>query len=172
MLKDLILKLAKDSVEKYINKEPLDGIITADVESDPFLSSKKACFVCLKIEGNLRGCIGTLTPNCQTLVEEIIRNAISAATCDYRFSPVTNQELQSIKYSVDVLSELEEATEEQLDPKKYGVLVKKNSKTGVLLPDLDGVDTVADQLNIAKQKAGIFENEEVKLFRFTVERYE
>jgi AMMECR1 domain-containing protein len=104
--------------------------------------------------------------------EEIIRNAISAAMHDPRFSPVREDELKTLEYSVDVLSEPEDiGSESELDPKKYGVIVTKGGRRGLLLPDLDGVDTVSQQISIAKQKAGIGKWENVKLSRFTVTRH-
>lgn len=135
---------------------------------------KKACFVSLKnrSDGSLRGCIGTLEPTCSCLGEEIIRNAISSATRDPRFEPVTAGELDNIKVSVDVLGTPEKVQGPQcLDPKRYGVIVEKGERRGVLLPDLEGVDTVEEQLFIASRKAGLAGPEGADLWRFTVERH-
>lgn len=129
-------------------------------------------FVSLKKEGQLRGCIGTLQPVQPTLAEEVVENAVSAATRDPRFQPVTLEELDIITISVDVLSKPEPVTGyEELNPSRYGVIVKSGWKKGVLLPDLPGITTAEEQVRIAKLKAGIGENETTELMRFEVKRY-
>ncbi|OAA29719.1 hypothetical protein AT15_01370 [Kosmotoga arenicorallina S304] len=137
------------------------------------LTTKRAgCFVTLhKKNGDLRGCIGTVLPTKGTLAEEIRDNAIASATRDPRFSPLSKDELDSIIISVDILSEPEECSKEDLDPKKYGVIVEKDWRRGVLLPDLPEVDTVEKQLRIVLIKAGISSGEDFKIFRFTANRY-
>lgn len=170
-LKTVIISTAREAVESFIKSKKCEAL-SSETDSFPYLQEPKACFVCLKKNGQLRGCIGTLTPDRPTLAEEIAKNAISAATCDYRFLPVTEEELDSIKYSVDILSPLERTDKSSLDSYKYGVLVKSRSKTGVLLPNLEGVDSVDEQLKIAKTKAGLSEDDEVEIYRFTVERFE
>ena len=120
----------------------------------------------------LRGCIGTFAPTQPSLAAEIIRNAVMAAMEDPRFEPVREEELKTLQISVDVLSEPEKvASETQLDPKEYGEIVQQGPRRGLLLPDLEGVDTVEEQLRIAKRKAGIAETAAVELFRFRVCRY-
>ena len=121
----------------------------------------------------MRGCIGTIDPAKDTLAEEIILNAISAATRDPRFAPIREDELPGLKYSVDVLSPPEPAKLDDLDPKVYGVIVEDKSglRRGLLLPNLKGIETVAQQIEIASRKAGIPLGEKVKLFRFSAERY-
>ncbi len=120
----------------------------------------------------LRGCIGTIQAVQNSLAEEIIHNAISAAVKDPRFEPITPQELDMLTISVDVLGKMEPVnTPEQLDVKRYGVVVTKGYRRGLLLPNLEGVDTVDDQIAIAKQKAGIGWQEEVQLERFEVVRH-
>ena len=138
------------------------------------LSARAGCFVSIKtIEGDLRGCIGTVEPVKDTLAEEIIANAVSAATCDPRFPPVREDELPNLKYSVDVLSAPEATTLGELDPKIYGVIVEDEtgSLRGLLLPNLAGIDDAAHQVDIASRKAGINPNASVKLFRFRADRY-
>lgn len=138
------------------------------------LGARAPCFVCLKtLDGELRGCIGTIEPAKDTLAEEIIANAISAATNDPRFDLVREEELADLVYSVDVLFPAEPATIEDLDPQIYGVIVaeENESRRGLLLPDIPGVETVEQQVEIAKRKAGIPEGTPVKLSRFRVERY-
>jgi AmmeMemoRadiSam system protein A len=138
-----------------------------------FLNKRAGAFVCLKKGGNLRGCIGTIQPTYANLAEEIMANAIQAAVADPRFDPVNAAELPHLTYSVDVLGEPEPIdTKELLDPKVYGVIVRSGFKTGLLLPNLDGVDTIDDQIEIAKRKAGIGRFEDVELYRFKVIRYE
>lgn len=138
------------------------------------LGERAPCFVSLKtLDGELRGCIGTVEPVRDTLAEEIIANAISAATTDPRFDSVREEELKNLLYSVDVLFPAEPATIADLDPKIYGVIVEDESESyrGLLLPDIPGVDTAEQQVEIAKRKAGLPPNTPVKLSRFKVERY-
>lgn len=124
------------------------------------------------MDGSLRGCIGTYVPTKENLAEEIRDNAIAAAVEDPRFLPVSTNELDDIKVSVDILSEPEEVSGiNQLDPKKYGIIVAKGYRRGLLLPDLEGIDTVQEQLKIARRKAGILDNEKITVYRFTVERF-
>lgn len=121
----------------------------------------------------LRGCIGTLKPVQKNLAQEIIHNAIDSATRDPRFPPVTKGELPHLRYSVDILLSLETVTEtKDLDPKRYGLIVStQDGRQGLLLPDLPGVETVAQQIAICRQKAGILPAEPITLKRFTVERH-
>lgn len=164
-----IVQLAKETVEKYI-KEGL--VIKPPEHLIPEMKEKAGVFVSLKKKGALRGCIGTFSPMTKNVAEEIIQNAISASTRDPRFPPVEEGELNDIKYSVDILSEPEKVKgPEELDPKSYGVIVKKDWRRGLLLPDLEGVDTVEEQISIARQKAGIPLDEEVEIWRFEVRRY-
>lgn len=138
------------------------------------LAERAACFVSIKTyEGDLRGCIGTIEPAENTLGEELIANAIKAATKDPRFVPVSAGELPHLRYSVDVLSTAEPATFAELDPAVYGVIVEdeSGSRRGLLLPDIEGVDTASRQVEIASRKAGIAPGVPVKLSRFRVERF-
>ncbi|NLP17858.1 MAG: AMMECR1 domain-containing protein, partial [Firmicutes bacterium] len=122
--------------------------------------------------GILRGCIGTVQPTQESLAEEIMANAIAAGRRDPRFSPVEEGELSQLTYSVDVMGSPEPIDGiEELDPSKYGVIVRSKGRTGLLLPKLEGVTTAARQVEIACQKAGIGSGEEIKLQRFAVERY-
>lgn len=137
----------------------------------PELAKQAACFVTLKKHGELRGCIGTILPRHRTLADEIRENAVAAATEDPRFPPVRPEELPDLEISVDILSEPEQVSgPEQLDPKRYGVIVEQGGRRGVLLPDLDGVHTVQDQLSIAARKAGIRSLDGSTVSRFTVRR--
>lgn len=136
------------------------------------LGERAACFVSLKTkDGELRGCIGTIEPIKSTLAEEIIANAIGAATRDPRFEPVSVEELSNLKYSVDVLAPAEPATMDQLDPLIYGVIVESGEKRGLLLPDIPGIEDAEYQVEIAANKAGIRKGEPVKLSRFIVQRF-
>jgi AmmeMemoRadiSam system protein A len=163
------VRLARSAVERYVRgREMVDP--PEDVP-EPF-RRRAGVFVSIHKDGMLRGCIGTTGPTCSAAAGEIIQNAISAATQDPRFRPVTPGELPFLDYSVDVLSEPEEVPgEEHLDPKVYGVIVERGRRRGLLLPDLPGINTVREQVDIAKQKAGIGMREEVALKRFTVTRY-
>ena len=128
-------------------------------------------FVSLKKFGQLRGCIGTFLPTTDSIAEEIIRNSVHAAIEDPRFPRVTDNELLDIDISVDVLSRPNKATKEELNPKEYGVIVTQGHKKGLLLPDLEGVDTVDYQLEIACEKAGIDPSDEYEIEKFQVTRY-
>jgi AmmeMemoRadiSam system protein A len=164
--------LARAAIEAWTNERR--GLSRDEIEKDSSLAQEKgAAFVCIKKEGNLRGCIGTFKPTRKSLAEEIANNAISAACRDPRFMPVKREELAELEVSVDVLGEPEPVPDESyLDPKKYGVIVESGSRLGLLLPDLEGVDTVDSQVEIARNKAGIRPGEPIKLYRFTVQRYE
>ena len=163
--------LARRAVEAFIrNGEILD--------SRPFahelLGTPAPCFVSLKtLEGELRGCIGTIEPARETLAREIVANAISAATNDPRFDPVRVEELSNLRYSVDVLFPAEEAEMKDLDPAVYGVIVEDRSgaRRGLLLPDIPGISDAQHQVEIAARKAGIGPREPIQLYRFQVERF-
>lgn len=163
--------LARQVVETLVTKGEI--IDTPETLSD-LLSQRAGCFVSIKtLAGELRGCIGTVEPSKDTLAEEIILNAISAATHDPRFAPVRKDELPGLKYSVDVLSQPEPVKREDLNPEIYGVIVEDKSgvRRGLLLPNLKGIDTADQQLDIASRKAGIRVGEEIKLWRFRANRY-
>jgi AmmeMemoRadiSam system protein A len=164
-----IVKLAKDTVEKYVRE---GKILSTPSEVAPEMREEAGVFVSIKKRGNLRGCIGTFSPSTENVAAEVIRNAIHAATMDPRFSPVVRSELDELDYSVDILSPPEKIdSPDKLDPKKYGVIVEKGGLRGLLLPDLEGVDTVEEQLRIAALKAGISSVAEAQLYRFEVKRY-
>lgn len=136
------------------------------------LKEKAGCFVTLhKKDGSLRGCIGTITPTKETLAEEIRDNAIASALRDPRFPIVKKEELEELVINVDVLEKPKGTTVDELDPKEYGVIVEKGWRKGVLLPDLEGVDTVKKQLSIVLRKAGISPEEDYKIYKFKVNRY-
>jgi MEMO1 family protein len=137
----------------------------------PYYTRRAACFVTLKKQGELRGCIGTLEPAEPDLGGEIARNAHSAAFQDPRFAPVGEEELEALACSVDVLSASEECELADLDPAVFGVIVSAGPRRGVLLPDLTGVATVGQQVGIALQKAGIRADETFRVRRFTVTRF-
>ena len=164
------VRLARETIENYIKQ---GKIITLPLDLPKEMINQKAgAFVSLKKYGELRGCIGTFMPTQKNIAQEIIKNAVSAAVEDPRFSPVNVSELEDLSISVDVLSVPEEIKDiSQLDPKKYGVIVSSGYKKGLLLPDLEGVDTAEEQVDIAKRKAGIYPDEKVKLYRFEVKRY-
>ena len=137
------------------------------------LTEKRAgVFVTLKKDGDLRGCIGTISPVTGNIAEEIIRNAVSSCSHDPRFYPVREEELDTLEYSVDVLKEAERIDSiDQLDVNKYGVIVTSGYRRGLLLPNLEGVDSVQQQLAIALSKAGIASGEKFEMERFEVVRH-
>ena len=167
---DPFVSLARLTVETYIKRHTLPEVPD---DLPPEMTDRKAgVFVTLHIGDSLRGCIGTISPVRQSITQEIMANAISACTRDPRFNPVRPDELPLITYSVDVLGEPEDIdSEARLDVKRYGVIVTNGGRRGLLLPDLDGVDTVAEQVAIAKSKAGIAQDEPVSLQRFEVVRH-
>lgn len=163
--------LARRAVESFVR----DGRqISPPENAAEILGARAACFVSIKTRaGDLRGCIGTIEPVKATLGQELIANAISAATHDPRFAPVDESELANLRYSVDILSAAEPTTVADLDPAIYGVIVEDESGSlrGLLLPDIPGVDTTEQQVNIAARKAGIAPGTPLKLSRFRVDRY-
>ena len=153
---DEYVALAKQSIESYIRDHK--KIKVPEHCSKDLLEKQSGVFVSIHEFGDLRGCIGTFLPVYSCIAEEIIENAIAASTEDPRFSPITVEELNDLDINVDVLSEPERVfTKSELNPKKYGVIVTKGFKRGLLLPDLEGVDTIEEQISIAKRKAGIRE---------------
>jgi len=164
-------KLARLTVENYLKK---DGEITlpeklTDVEVD-----KAGAFVSIKtLEDSLRGCVGTILPTRDSVVEEIAGNAVASASRDNRFPPVKKSELDNLKFSVDILHQPERVNDiKELDPKKYGIIVSsKSGKQALLLPDLEGLDTVEKQVSACMRKAGMSMDERVFVQRFKVDRY-
>lgn len=162
-------KLARKNLVKYFTE---GKIITVDeIVDKELLNDKKGVFVSLKLNGELRGCIGTIEPTTQSVAEEIIRNSLSAALNDPRFQPLREDELKEVDISVDLLYPAEKTTFENLDPKNYGVIVSSGYKKGLLLPNLEGVDTAKQQVEIAMNKGGITNLESYELERFKVERF-
>jgi hypothetical protein len=136
------------------------------------MKGRAGVFVSIHKFDELRGCIGTFEAVAENIAEEIIANAISSATRDPRFPPIVPNELKDLDYSVDVLSPPEPVeNQDELDAKKYGVIVECGYQRGLLLPDLGGVDSVDQQIAICCQKAGIVPGEPIKLYRFEVKRY-
>ena len=167
---DAYVRLARSSVEAWVLRR--ERISAPKDLPQEMLSRRAGAFVSLHKGGSLRGCIGTISATQRNVAEEIIQNAISACSRDPRFSPVTAAELKSLEISVDVLGEPEPiSSPSQLDVKRYGVIVSHGLKRGLLLPDLEGVDTVEDQISIARRKGGIRESETYSLERFEVVRH-
>jgi len=181
-----LVKLAKETIENFIE----EGKIISPPNDLPkeFLERKAGTFVTIEKNGELRGCIGTYLPIRENIAQEIISNAIAAATEDYRFGPVQKDELPHLSYTVYILSEPELVKDaKELDPKKYGIIIKTVpitpsgdvvfnghfvAKTGLLLPDLEGIDTIEKQISIACQKGRIDPSEEKFLiYKFTVEKF-
>ncbi|MEN8119170.1 MAG: AmmeMemoRadiSam system protein A [Bacteroidota bacterium] len=170
----LFAKHALDTIVTYVKTKNIDELKSRDVLEE--FNEKLACFVSIhNNDESLRGCIGTIEPREDNLWLEIISNAVSACSRDSRFSAIETNELDQIEVSVDVLSKPEKVEDlDKLDPKKYGVIVTDgNYMRGVLLPDIEGVDTVEEQIKIAKRKAGLadMENEFLKIYSFTSTRY-
>ncbi|MCK9217347.1 MAG: AmmeMemoRadiSam system protein A [Firmicutes bacterium] len=167
---DPYVRLARLTLENKIKYNK--AIKIPDDLPEEMLGKRAGVFVTLKKNDNLRGCIGTINPTTKSIADEIMRNAVSAGLDDPRFSPVEEYELDDLIYSVDVLGEAEEIDSKgELDPKRYGVIVRKGVRTGLLLPNLEGVETAEEQLSIALRKAGISEKENYKIERFEVIRH-
>ena len=166
----LPVRIAKASLSNLMEHGKVLPAFNEPVPAE--LKQPAGVFVSLKKQGQLRGCIGTILPTQPDAATEIIRNAVSAATADPRFPRVQPQELVELEISVDILTppELIESLSE-LDPRRYGVIVRRGNRSGLLLPDLDGVDTVAEQVDIACRKAGIHPAEPLEMYRFEVIRY-
>ncbi len=170
---DPFVQLAKNTIDTYIRKREVYQAKKEELTLQ-MTDSRAGAFVSIHEHGELRGCIGTIAPTRNTLAEEIISNAIAASTRDPRFPAIREDELEFLTISVDVLGEAEPiASKEELDVKRYGVIVEKGYRRGLLLPDLEGVDTVEEQISIARRKAGIGEQEKgVLMYRFEVVRHE
>lgn len=168
-------EIALESLIFYLSHRTLKGLILTDIPSELY-EQKKACFVSLhQLNGDLRGCIGTIEPKQENLVLEISRNAISAAMNDSRFKPLRFKELHNIELSVDVLSKPELISNlNELDPDIYGVIVSDGGvKRAVLLPGLEGIGSIEKQLRVVKHKAGLSDmpDEQLIIHRFTSTRY-
>ena len=164
------VRLARQTVERFVRDHQTPAL--PDGLPAELTGTRAGAFVSIHKQGRLRGCIGTIAPTQSCLAEEIVQNAVSAATRDPRFDPIRPEELEWLEISVDVLGAPEDvASEAELDVKRYGVIVCRGMRRGLLLPDLDGVDTVEQQVDIARRKAGIGPDEPVKLQRFEVVRH-
>lgn len=169
-----LVELARKSIETYVREGRRPRL---PAELPPEMQRAAGVFVSIHQCGQLRGCIGTIQPTCGTVAEEVIENAIAAATCDPRFPPITADELASLEIKVDVLDRPEPVQSlEELDPKRYGLIVQSKKepwRRGLLLPDLEGIDTVEKQVYWTRyHKAGISDPDEpVEMFRFEVHRY-
>lgn len=169
---DFYAKLAKDTIEEYIK---IKKTIAAPLDLPPEIYSRRAgVFVTIRKGEELRGCIGTYLPEKKNVAEEIISNAVSACSRDYRFAPITVEELPNLSYEVSVLSEPIPLKDlERHNPKKDGIIVRcADGRCGLLLPDLEGVDTAEEQIAIACRKGGIDPRaDNVKLYYFTAEKH-
>lgn len=184
-----ILEFTKRAVESYVKT---GETISLDKGLDKeFLNRKAGVFVTILKDGDLRGCIGTYMPTKNNIAEEVISSAIAAASEDYRFGPIKKEELPYLSYEIYILEEPEPIKDiKELDPKKFGIVVKAmplsfptgidvalsghmRLKSGLLLPDLDGVDTVEQQISIACQKAGINPlKEKISIYKFRAKKYQ
>lgn len=163
-----LTKLARETVESYVRKKE---ILQPD-ELTPEMKEQAGVFVCIKKHGKLRGCIGTFEPTKSNVALETMANAISSASRDPRFPEIATAELSDLTYSVDVLTKpVPVKSKDELDPRRYGVIVESGGRRGLLLPDLEGVDTVEQQIDICRQKGDIYPDEPVKLYKFEVKRY-
>lgn len=168
---DIYTKLARQTIQQYLTQKKLPETKNLNQK---LLTKSHGCFVSIHLKnGELRGCIGTITATYKNLGSEIIANALEAAFHDPRFLPLSKEEIKQVKLSVDILSAPEEIySKKELDPKKYGVIVKSShNRLGLLLPNIEGIENIDQQIEIASQKAGISSQEEIQLYRFTTERH-
>ena len=164
-----LVRLALAAIREYVL---YDRILSFSIPVTEEIPEKAGVFVSLKKDGGLRGCIGTITATMRNVAEEVIHNAIRAASEDFRFPPVEIQELNHLTCTVDILSPLEPVRDlKEMNPTQYGVLVQQGIRKGLLLPDLPDVTSVDQQIVIAKEKAAIPADEPCELFRFRVKRY-
>ncbi|MFH1780740.1 MAG: AmmeMemoRadiSam system protein A [Candidatus Nealsonbacteria bacterium] len=165
------VSLAKEAVESYIRE---NKAISPSKNLPQEFKKKAGVFVTIMQGKALKGCIGTYLPTQDNIAEEIIQNAIAAATEDYRFDPIQEQDLDFLNYSVYILeAPVIIKDRNELNPRKFGIIVKTAKKSGLLLPDLEGVDTIDQQLSIACQKGDINpEKEHVAIYKFIAEKYE
>lgn len=166
-----LVQLARAAIEAYVRERRR---ISPDEAPTAVVGEPAGVFVTIhrRSTGDLRGCIGTIGPTEPLLAQEVINNAISAATRDWRFTAISPDELDDLVVDVSVLHPPEPiASPALLDPKQYGVIVQRGGRRGLLLPDIEGIDDVETQISIARQKAGIGPHEAVQLYRFRVEKY-
>lgn len=167
-----LVALAAEAVEAFVRERRTIAPPPDLFERHPQAHRRAGAFVCLKARGQLRGCIGTTEPTRETLAVEIIENAVAAAARDPRFEPVGPDELLELTITVDVLSAPEPVADEtRLDHRRYGVIVRAGARHGVLLPDIEHINSVHEQLATVRLKAGIGPDEPADLFRFEVARY-
>lgn len=168
----LLVRLAAEAIDLYLRETRLlmpDDDVLARL---PEVRQPGSAFVCLKRSGALRGCIGTTEPTQPSLALEIVHNAVAAATRDPRFSPITLEEVAELEVTIDILGRAHPVgTVAELDPQRYGVIVKSGARQGVLLPDLEGITSAWHQVSLAREKAGLSPDETAELFRFEVTRY-
>ena len=169
MISNEYVRLAKTSIEYYLENQKLMNIPTN--LSDRLLNKQAGVFVSLKKHGHLRGCVGTFLPTTSSIAQEIINNSIEAAFSDPRFKPLKAPELNDIDISVDILNKPQAASKDELNPKEYGVIVTFGHKRGLLLPNLEGIDTVDEQLRAVCEKANIPLYSDFKIQKFSVKRY-
>jgi len=164
-----LVRLAREAVETFVR----NGRVVEATDLTEEMREQAGAFVTIRKGSQLRGCMGTLEPVQENVAREVVYNAIDSATRDPRFLPIAPDELPDLHYSVDVLSPPEPVdSPDALDSKRYGVIVRLGLRRGLLLPDIEGVNSVEEQISIAKTKAGILAEEEAELLRFTVKRYE
>jgi AmmeMemoRadiSam system protein A len=168
--KDAYVDLAKNTITHYVKTG--EKLAVPEIIPDEMKNTCAGVFVSIHKNGELRGCIGTIAPTKPSVAQEIISNAISAASRDPRFNPITEDELSQLEINVDVLGEPEQISSlDELDVKRYGVIVSNGFRRGLLLPDLDGVDSVEQQVRIARAKGDIRQDEPIILHRFEVIRH-
>ncbi|HET8931947.1 MAG TPA: AmmeMemoRadiSam system protein A [Polyangiales bacterium] len=161
-----LLRVAREAIEQSLSGGDLPAYTPLP---EPWREPRGVFVTLRKQTGALRGCVGHLSPTGRTLLDEVAACAIAAAERDTRFRPVSARELPSLRIEISLLSPSEPVSDHsQLDPRRYGVIVSCGGARGVLLPDVEGVDTVEDQIRIAADKGGLPANRPWEIERFEV----
>jgi AMMECR1 domain-containing protein/aromatic ring-opening dioxygenase LigB subunit len=161
-----LLDVANDALDAWLTGR--DRAVYVDVDA----TDVTGVFVTWRHHGELRGCIGTLALEGAAVDHVVAEYAVAAASRDARFAPVASvDEARWIKPEISLLqASLPVHDLRDLDPKVWGIEVSRGQRRGVLLPDLDGVETVTEQLHNAKSKAGIAVDEDCAIRRFRVHK--
>ncbi|MCD4664915.1 MAG: AmmeMemoRadiSam system protein A [Bacteroidales bacterium] len=173
--KSIYTKIALETIRHFLQVGNTKKLQIQNIPEELF-TIRRGCFVSLhRLNGELRGCIGTIEPSHLNIYQEIIHNAVAASTRDTRFDSVTISELNEIELSVDVLTLPEKINSlDDLDIQIFGIIVSDNKyKRGILLPDIKGIESIDHQIQIAQKKAGLAETpiENLSIYRFTSTRY-
>lgn len=173
--KEYLLNLARRSIEHYPDNQTL---LEVERPKSKILNAKRAVFVTLNKNSNLRGCIGQMKAQ-MPLYEAVLKMAISAAFNDYRFSPVTKKEMNNINIEISVLTPMQKIDNiDEIKMGRDGVWIQKGKRSGVYLPQVateTGWDKKTFLENLCSHKAHLpknaYKNENVDIYIFQVEKF-